>query len=63
MNPTTTNCRQVICPNCLNPMKWDSFTLAHRPDVLRGRDERAPIDWAWHCRCGKWVYHERRPPR
>jgi len=44
------------CPKCGRGMKWTEYTLARRPDVLRGRDERAPIEWALHCRCGMWVY-------
>ncbi len=51
------------CPKCKKPMKWREFTLARRPDVLRGRDERAPIEWALHCKCGKWVYQVFRPYR
>lgn len=48
------------CPKCGKEMVWTEYLLARRPDALRGKDERAPIDWAYHCRCGMWVYGERR---
>lgn len=44
------------CENCGAPMRWEMYTCARRPDDLRQRDERAPVDWAWHCRCGMWQY-------
>jgi hypothetical protein len=44
-------------------MRWTPYTTARRTDELRGRDERAPIDWAWFCRCGLWTYHRRRHDR
>lgn len=40
-------------------MKWKEYSLARRTDDLRGYDERAPIEWAMHCRCGMWVYGEK----
>jgi hypothetical protein len=49
----------MMCKKCGRPMKWDAYTLARRPDALRATDWRAPIDWAWHCRCGNWVYTSR----
>lgn len=45
-----------VCRNCGARMNWDAYISAHRPDVLRRVDERAPISWAWHCRCGMWLY-------
>jgi hypothetical protein len=45
-----------VCRNCGSVMRWDAYTCARRPDALRRRDERAPIEWAWHCRCGQWSY-------
>lgn len=48
------------CPHCKREMVWTEYLLAHRPDTLRGRDERVPTAWAYHCRCGKWVYDRRR---
>lgn len=48
------------CPKCHKPMKWEAYTLARRPDALRQKDGRAPISWAWHCRCGNWIYAEGR---
>ncbi len=45
-----------ICRNCGARMHWDAYVSARRPDVLRRGDERAPIFWAWHCRCGMWIY-------
>ena len=62
MSRTETTDTVVECPNCKKPMRWESYLLAYRPDALRGRDQKAPLAWAWHCRCGMWVYDER-PPR
>ncbi len=47
---------RVKCRNCGQFMKWDSYTLAKRPDSLRQRDGRSPIECAWHCKCGMWEY-------
>lgn len=63
MKETETKSEVVECKNCKGPMKWDSYLLVNRPDILRGRDKRAPIDWAWHCRCGYWKYDKRGPSR
>ena len=59
MQQTGNHPDKVKCENCGKLMKWDSYTLARRPDTLRERDGRAPIEWAWHCRCGKWEYGKR----
>ena len=63
MSRTTTDPDIVECSNCKKPMKWKAYVLANRPDALRGRDMRAPIAWAWHCRCGNWEYDELPPSR
>jgi len=43
-------------------MKWEPIVLARRPDVLSRGTGRAPILWAWHCRCGMWKYDFPGPP-
>lgn len=48
------------CPKCKREMRWEAYLLSPRPDALRGTDQRAPLDWAWHCRCGKWCYDRRK---
>ena len=53
----------ATCENCGGRLSWHPYTLVSRPDVLRRRDDRAPIGWAWHCRCGMWVYDLPAPPR
>lgn len=63
MSRTKTNRRYIKCPHCEKPMKWEAYVLAWRPDALRQRDGRAPIEFAWHCRCGKWEYGEGPPLR
>ncbi len=45
-----------ICHKCGARMRWDAYLGSPRPDDLRGRDQRAPLAWAWHCRCGMWIY-------
>ena len=47
---------EMKCPKCAKAMKWEAYLLARRPDALRATDNRAPVDWGWHCRCGMWVY-------
>jgi len=47
------------CPNCQRMMQRRVYSLSPKPDALRKRDGRAPLERAWHCRCGKWVYDPR----
>ena len=44
------------CIKCGRPMRWEAVTPVRKPDDLRRGYARAPIDWAWHCRCGMWDY-------
>jgi len=54
--------RRDACPKCGGRMKWEPYINVHRPDVLSQHDQRAPINWAWHCRCGMWIYGRPGPP-
>ena len=51
---------EVKCPRCKKPMYWEAYTTVRRPDVLSKRNGRAPLVWAWHCRCGIWLHDRRR---
>ncbi|MFH1844197.1 MAG: hypothetical protein ABIF77_13410 [bacterium] len=44
------------CPNCERLMRRRVYSLSRRPDALRKSDQRAPLEQAWHCQCGMWVY-------
>lgn len=53
-NPTPT------CRHCGARMRWDSYLASAQRGVALDRNGRAPLSWAWHCRCGMWVYGHRR---
>lgn len=48
------------CPHCGARMCWGSYLASSQRGVALDRNGRAPLSWAWHCRCGMWVYGYRR---
>lgn len=49
-----------VCRRCGARMRWDSYLASSQRGVALDRNGRAPLSWAWHCRCGMWVYGHRR---